>query len=116
MTDAAPVPVLLHRLDPDLPVPGYAHPGDAGADLHARTDVTLGPGARALVATGGETARALLTAMGVPSLRLVDEVERGVPRAVARLATPLPIVTKAGAFGDRQTLVRSRAALRNTHQ
>ena len=52
MTDAAPVPVLLHRLDPDLPVPGYAHPGDAGADLHARTDVTLGPGARALVATG----------------------------------------------------------------
>jgi len=52
VTDAAPVPVLLHRLDPDLPVPGYAHPGDAGADLHARTDVTLGPGARALVATG----------------------------------------------------------------
>lgn len=52
MIDDAPVPVLLHRLDPDLPVPGYAHPGDAGADLYARADVTLEPGARALVATG----------------------------------------------------------------
>jgi dUTP pyrophosphatase len=52
MTEEDTVPVLLHRLDADLPVPGYAHPGDAGADLYARTDVTLQPGARALVATG----------------------------------------------------------------
>lgn len=43
----------LVRLDPELPVPGYAHPGDAGADLYARVDVTLGPrGGRALVPTG----------------------------------------------------------------
>jgi dUTP pyrophosphatase len=48
----APVPVLLQRLDPQLPVPSYAHPGDAGADLSAREDVTLGPGERALVGTG----------------------------------------------------------------
>jgi dUTP pyrophosphatase len=41
------------RLDPDLPVPRYAHGGDAGADLHARTDVTIEPsGGRALVPTG----------------------------------------------------------------
>ncbi|WP_137121081.1 dUTP diphosphatase [Segeticoccus rhizosphaerae] len=52
MTDPAPVPVLLRRLDPDLPAPGYAHPGDAGVDLHAREDVTLAPGERALVPTG----------------------------------------------------------------
>lgn len=45
------VPIV--RLDPDLPVPGYAHPGDAGADLYARMDVTLAPGGgRALVPTG----------------------------------------------------------------
>lgn len=45
--------VPLVRLDPDLPVPGYAHPGDAGADLYAREDVTLEPaGGRALVPTG----------------------------------------------------------------
>ncbi|WP_202619185.1 dUTP diphosphatase [Ornithinimicrobium cavernae] len=47
-----PVPVLLHRLDEALPVPGRAHPGDAGVDLHAREDVTLAPGQRALVPTG----------------------------------------------------------------
>lgn len=46
------VPVLLHRLDDALPVPGRAHPGDAGVDLYARESVTLAPGRRALVATG----------------------------------------------------------------
>jgi len=46
------VPVPLRRLDPDLPVPSYAHAGDAGADLHAATDVTLAPGERSLVPTG----------------------------------------------------------------
>jgi dUTP pyrophosphatase len=45
-----PVPVL--RLDPDLPLPSYAHPGDAGADLVTAVDVTLMPGERALVPTG----------------------------------------------------------------
>jgi dUTP pyrophosphatase len=41
------------RLDPDLPLPSYAHPGDAGADLVAREDVLLpAGGGRALVPTG----------------------------------------------------------------
>ncbi len=45
------LPVL--RLDPDLPLPAYARPGDAGIDLLARDDVELGPGGgRALVPTG----------------------------------------------------------------
>ena len=44
--------VLIQRLDPDLPLPSYAHPGDAGADLVAATDITLKPGERALVGTG----------------------------------------------------------------
>jgi dUTP pyrophosphatase len=44
------VPVV--RLDPDLPLPAYAHPGDAGADLVTAVDVTLQPGERALVPTG----------------------------------------------------------------
>jgi len=47
------VPVALQRLDPELPVPGYAHPGDAGADLYAAQDTELAPGGgRALVPTG----------------------------------------------------------------
>ena len=41
------------RLDPDLPRPGYARYGDAGADLVARIEVTLEPnGGRAMVPTG----------------------------------------------------------------
>jgi dUTP pyrophosphatase len=46
------VDVLLQRLDPDLPVLGYAHPGDAGADLYAAVDLELAPGERVMVPTG----------------------------------------------------------------
>ena len=44
--------VLIQRLDPGVPVPAYAHPGDAGADLATAEDVELAPGERALVRTG----------------------------------------------------------------
>jgi len=44
--------VRTRRLDPGLPLPSYAHPGDAGADLVSRVDVTLAPGQRVLVPTG----------------------------------------------------------------
>jgi dUTP pyrophosphatase len=44
--------VAVKRLDPDLPLPGYAQPGDAGMDLRTREDVTLLPGHRATVGTG----------------------------------------------------------------
>lgn len=44
--------VPVQRLDPGLPLPTYAHPGDAGLDLHARVGVVLQPGHRSLVPTG----------------------------------------------------------------
>ena len=45
--------VAVRRLDPDLPLPAYAHAGDAGIDLIARCEVTLAAGGgRALVPTG----------------------------------------------------------------
>jgi dUTP pyrophosphatase len=44
--------IQVVRLDPDLPLPSYAHPGDAGADLLTTVDVTLAPGERAMVPTG----------------------------------------------------------------
>ena len=47
-----PVDVLLQRIDPLLPAPGYAHPGDAGADLMTSVDVVLAPGERQTVPTG----------------------------------------------------------------
>ena len=47
------LPVPIVQLDPDLPLPTYAHDGDAGLDLHSREDVTLAAGGgRALVPTG----------------------------------------------------------------
>ena len=51
-TNSGDVPVLIQQLDEQLPLPGYAHPGDAGLDLHAREDVYLPPGGRAAVPTG----------------------------------------------------------------
>ena len=45
------VDVLITLLD-DVPLPSYAHPGDAGADLVTTVDVELAPGERAVVPTG----------------------------------------------------------------
>ncbi|HEX5615489.1 MAG TPA: dUTP diphosphatase [Acidimicrobiia bacterium] len=45
--------IEVTRLDPDLPLPTAQHPGDAGHDLYARTDVVIPPrGGRVLVPTG----------------------------------------------------------------
>jgi dUTP pyrophosphatase len=46
------VDVLVRRLDPDLPMPAYALPGDAGFDVCSSVDVTLAPGERRVVPTG----------------------------------------------------------------
>ena len=46
------VRIQVRRLDPEIPLPAYAHPGDAGADLSTAVDVRLEPGERALVPTG----------------------------------------------------------------
>ncbi|MGW3625039.1 four-carbon acid sugar kinase family protein [Streptomyces sp. NPDC000880] len=66
--------------------------------------------AGALVATGGETARAVLLAVGVHTLAVEGEVEPGV----VRMRTPggLTVITKAGAFGDPGTLLRATRTLR----
>jgi len=46
------VDVEIRLVDPAMPVPSYAMPGDAGADLSSAEDLVLAPGARALVRTG----------------------------------------------------------------
>jgi dUTP pyrophosphatase len=46
------VEVLLLQLDPELELPSYAHPGDAGADLRSSEGFELRPGERRLVGTG----------------------------------------------------------------
>jgi dUTP pyrophosphatase len=49
---ASGVRLPIQRLDDGLPLPAYAHDGDAGADLYAREAVDLQPGERRLVPTG----------------------------------------------------------------
>lgn len=44
--------VSVRRLDPEVPLPSYARPGDAGCDLVTTVDVELAPGERSLVPTG----------------------------------------------------------------
>jgi dUTP pyrophosphatase len=46
------VDILIRRVDPTVPLPGYAHPGDAGLDLVTTQAATLAPGERALLPTG----------------------------------------------------------------
>jgi D-threonate/D-erythronate kinase len=71
--------------------------------------------ARGLVATGGETARALLRAIDVAALRLAGAVEPGIPLSFVAgtgAAAGLPVITKAGAFGVPESLLRCRDLLR----
>ncbi|NEE48919.1 dUTP diphosphatase, partial [Streptomyces sp. SID8455] len=42
----SPVDVLIRLLDPDVPIPAYGHPGDAGADLVTTEAAELAPGER----------------------------------------------------------------------
>ena len=67
------VEVLFTLVDPDAPVPSYAHPGDAGLDLTTRQACTLEPGERALLPTGiaiaipSVTRRLCIHALDLPS-------------------------------------------------
>ena len=81
----------------------------------ARILATCRAGIGALVLTGGETARGVLTAFGVRFLVPIRELEPGVPLTLASTENRerFPVITKAGAFGDPDSLVRCRAALRN---
>jgi 4-hydroxythreonine-4-phosphate dehydrogenase len=66
----------------------------------------------ALVATGGETARAILDAWGIQRLRLLGEIEPGLPWSLAECANrDVLILTKAGGFGTPGTLLRCREFL-----
>ena len=52
-TGADGLRVDVQRLDPEMPLPTYAHPGDAGIDLHARESIVIrSGGGRVLMPTG----------------------------------------------------------------
>jgi D-threonate/D-erythronate kinase len=66
----------------------------------------------AFAATGGETAAAILSGFGVSGIRLVDEIEPGVSLGLTLGSLSVPVATKAGAFGDENSLVRINERLR----
>jgi D-threonate/D-erythronate kinase len=72
----------------------------------------VAPAIGAFAATGGETAAALLSRFGVNGIRLADEIEPGVSLGLTLGAISVPIATKAGAFGDEQSLIRISERLR----
>jgi uncharacterized protein YgbK (DUF1537 family) len=66
----------------------------------------------AIAATGGETAAALLARFGIDGIRLIDEIEPGVSLGLTLGQLTVPVATKAGAFGDADSLIRISERLR----
>jgi uncharacterized protein YgbK (DUF1537 family) len=62
-----------------------------------------------LILTGGDIAYRTFEQLGVESLQIVDEVEEGIPlcEILDGALKGLPVVTKAGAFGNSQSLVNA---------
>lgn len=92
---AADLEIAVRLLDPDLPLPSYAHPGDAGADLVTTVDVTLKPGERMLVPTG--------IAIALPDgyVALVHPRSGSPPGTGCRSSTPRARSTRATAGRSR---------------
>jgi uncharacterized protein YgbK (DUF1537 family) len=65
----------------------------------------------ALVCCGGDTSRALFDTLGLVRIRARQSCETGITHIHADAWPALPIVLKAGAFGDPQTLARLRHRL-----
>lgn len=98
-----------------------ARSGLDGAAVANRVAIALGSVAAQVLAThdlagviltGGDTARAVCRHLGVSGLQLITEVETGVPLSRLVGSRDLLAVTKAGAFGSEQTLVRALHALK----
>jgi 4-hydroxythreonine-4-phosphate dehydrogenase len=66
-----------------------------------------------VVATGGDTAAALFKHWGVLGVRLIGEVEPGVPIGLGAGPRPLIVALKAGGFGSADTLVAARETVRS---
>jgi uncharacterized protein YgbK (DUF1537 family) len=104
VVDISPSAVSQHRGNPQL------------VAALARWLATPARQASALVATGGETAAALLTGLGIEGLRLVDEIEPGIPLGLTLGEFSVPAVTKAGGFGNEDCLKRILSRLRFIRQ
>lgn len=95
--------LVLKATTDDAGREGNAEQVAADMARHA-IDVARRAHAEALVATGGDTAIAILMASGNPALQVLGDLMPGIPYARIRLGgSPLWLVTKAGGFGGRET-------------
>ena len=92
------IKLLVKRLDPSIPLPAYARPGDAGLDLYAAHDVMLEPGGRALVGTG----LAVAIPVGFAGLVLPRS---GLARAQGVTVLNAPGLVDAGYRGELKVLL-----------
>ncbi|HTR82880.1 MAG TPA: nucleotide-binding domain containing protein, partial [Reyranella sp.] len=82
-------------------------------DAMARiADGLVARGARRLVVAGGETAGAVVQALGVRSLRIGAEIDPGVPWTYAQgSGEPLLLALKSGNFGAPDFFTKAFAKL-----
>ena len=102
------VTVPIQRLDSGLPLPSYAHAGDAGLDLYAAETAVIGPMERVLIGTGiavavpeghagfvqprsGLALRSGLTFVNTPGL--IDSHYRGEVKLIAINLDPITALT-----------------------
>jgi D-threonate/D-erythronate kinase len=82
----------------------------AGSFVEALAEVVAGLSEEeffdALVLTGGETALGVARRLGAVGIRLEGEVGPGIPVGTLIGPSPYRVVTKAGGFGEPDTLVR----------
>ncbi len=74
-----------------------------GDDLARQARALLDAGCEGLIVTGGETVRAVVAGLDQPTVEVLDEPAPGIVRG--RLASGAILVTKAGGFGDADTLI-----------
>jgi dUTP pyrophosphatase len=121
----------LTRLDPGLPLPSYAHDGDAGLDLYSAEDATIDPQERLLIRTGvamaipegfagfvqprsGLALRSGLSFVNTPGL--IDSHYRGEIKLIAvNLDSTEPVVVRRGDKVAQLVIQRvERAIIRET--
>lgn len=65
-----------------------------------------------MILTGGDTAKGVCKQLSVSGIQLIQEVEPGIPLGRLIGANPLLVVTKAGAFGNENSLLHAKHALK----
>ncbi len=68
-------------------------------------------GVHRIIAAGGETSSAVVSALGGAPMRIGPEIDPGVPVLVTDAATPLALVLKSGNFGAEDFFLKARATL-----